>query len=30
MPYKKTDISPECDRHLQRPRQSSKTNVTDI
>ena len=30
MPYKKTDISPECDRHLKRTRQTSKTNVTDI
>lgn len=30
MPYKKTDISPECDRRLKRTRQTSKTNVTDI
>lgn len=30
MPYKKTDISPERDRHLKRTRQTSKTNVTDI
>ena len=28
MPYKKTDISPECDRHLKQTRQISKTKLT--